>query len=79
MKIATIINPIIIIAITILSFHKSTAHTLDSDTFLLKGHPNLEAESTALTKSEEEYLRKFKIIRIAITEPNFHPYDIADK
>lgn len=79
MKFATILKSIIILAIIILPIHKLTAHNLDSDTFLLKGHPNLEAERTVLTQAEEEYLRNIQIIKIAITEPNFHPYDIIDE
>lgn len=79
MKFATILKSIFILASIIVPIHKSTANNIDIDTFLLKGHPNLEAERTVLTQVEEEYLSNLQIIKIAITEPNFHPYDIVDE
>lgn len=79
MRYKTILKSIITLAVTIFSVEKSIAHKDNIDYFILKGHPNIHADKTQLTQLEEEYLRNFKTIKIGITEPNFHPYDIINK
>ncbi|MCG9966229.1 ATP-binding protein [Shewanella cutis] len=69
---------IYVLAIYLLVLSPSVGLAHNKNTYILKGHPNLEATKLEITPAEEIYLQSFKELKVAITEPNFHPYDFID-
>ncbi|MCU7965029.1 transporter substrate-binding domain-containing protein [Shewanella sp. SW32] len=54
-----------------------SAHAVNAPYYELSGHPNLHPEQITLSKEERDYLNKKATLKVGISAPDYHPFDMT--